>query len=172
MEKKEVIIATNFIENDDEWHDGYEEFLEINGLDESSLSLDEYISTTLDEYLKDEIVNLDVCCGDIIAIADLGFWNGRMSGYQIIKKERVNGIFDVITNEIQNYKFYCDNKNVRATLHHHDGTHYILFREIKDGADIEKITKLLYNNEEVSPKLIRNLTMSLRPYVKKIYGFK
>lgn len=172
MESKEIIIATNEIDNEEEWRERYEEYLEINDLDERDCPIEEYTSDTLEEYLRDEMTNLDVDCGDIIAIADLGFWNGRMSGYQVIKKGKLNGIFDLIGNSILNYKFYCDEKDVRAVLKHHDGTHFVLIREIKEGADIEQLTSRLHNWEDVPIGLVAKLTKSLRPLVKKVYGFK
>ena len=144
----------------------------MNGYEEGEKDLSEYVQETLDMYLEDEYTNLDKTInGNILVIADLGFWDGRRSGYQIINRNNLNAIFNVLGSDYGYFKFYCDRYDVKAELHHHDGTHYLTFREIREGKDITNLTDKLYEQEEVTQKEITRYTKSLKPYVKQIYGW-
>ena len=167
---KEHIIYSNLDINEEDWREGFEEWIEDNCLNKDEEDLSEYIQHTLDIYLEDEYANLNKECGDIIAIADLGFWDGRKSGYQVIRNHKLNGIFDVL-GSYDYFKFYCDRYDVKAELYHHDGVHYITFRLIKPNVNIDFLKNKLYEQEEVTQKEITKYTSSLRPYVKKIYGW-
>ena len=168
---KEHIIYSNLDINEEDWREGFEEWCEINGYNKDEKDLWTYIQDTLAIYLEDEHTNLNKSCGQIIAIADLGFWDGRRSAYQILNGGKVNAIFNVLDGNYDYFKFYCDRYDVKAELHHHDGVHYITFREIKPNTNIESLKDKLYEGEEVSQKDITRCTKSLRPYVKKIYGW-
>lgn len=121
------------------------------------------------QYLYDERDNLYIpLSNNVIALADLGLWNGRKSGYKILGKN-VNCIFDI--SEDENH-YYADGRNIRAKCVHHDGTNYILFRKLKDGVGINQIENLLFNNDySLTPQQISKYTESLRPYVAKVYGW-
>ena len=121
------------------------------------------------QYLYDERDNLYIpLSNNVIALADLGLWNGRKSGYKILGKN-VNCIFDI--SEDENH-YYADGRNIRAKCVHHDGTNYILYRKLKDGVTVEQIESLLLKNDYcLTPQQISKYTESLRPYVAKIYGW-
>jgi hypothetical protein len=171
MRQKEIIIATNIVDDYEDWEEGFKEFCEINGLDEKERDLYEYIEDTQTEYLYEEIRSFEKPCGHILAIADLGLWDGRHQGYQVIKTCKVNGIFKV-GNRCDYYKWYCDRYNVRGEFIHHDGTNYVLFREIKDGVNIDTLLQKIYDGETIDSKTLSKYTKSMRPYIQKVYGFK
>lgn len=121
------------------------------------------------QYLYDEIENLNISLGNnVLALADLGLWNGRKNGYKILPAN-VNSIFNV-SNDSNHY--YADGRNIRAKCSHHDGTNYILFRKLKDGVSVEQIESLLLKNDySLTSQQISKYTESLRPYVAKVYGW-
>ena len=78
--------------------------------------------------------------GNILLIADLGLWNGRKSGYRIIDNNVGNILSSLSEGEIE-YFADTQTKQVKAVQHHHDGTNYITFREIKPGVNIDNLTE-------------------------------
>lgn len=120
-------------------------------------------------YLEDEYGNLNVSLdNNIVALADLGLWDGRKSGYRILGNN-LNDIFR-ISEDYNTY--YADGRNVYAECHHHDGTNHILYRKLKKGTNIDWFENLILKNDyKLSPQQISTYTESLLPYVKKIYGW-
>lgn len=106
--------------------------------------------------------------GEILVIANLGLWNGKFNGYKILNNN-LNSILSALNCDEVYY--YSDGKNIRAEGHHHDGTNYYLFREIKDGVNIDKLKDAIYNNKEISNKVLSYYTKSLAPYVESIFGW-
>lgn len=130
----------------------------------------EYISNDIDRSYDDELYNLDVVTeSNIIAIADMGLWNGRCSGYKILDKNNLKEIL-YYGNEDYNHLYY-DGFNVYKKASHHDGTNHIMFREVRPDVDIEKLCDKIYNNEPISKATLNRYTRSLRRYVKQIYGW-
>ena len=136
-------------------------------LDDSRITDEVY--DRIDMWFEDEISNLyRVLDGRILAIADMGLWNGRRTGYKILG----NNLNEVISCGIgcDDKEIYCDGFNVLAKGYHHDGTNYVEFREIREDRNIDTLLDKIYNNEEVTRKEINYYTRSLRPYVKQVYG--
>lgn len=123
------------------------------------------------EYSYDEeLHNLDINTeGDIIAIASIGLWNRRCSGYKILDNNNLKEIL-YCGNKDYNHLYY-DGFNVYKKVIHHDGTNHIMFREVRPDVDIEKLCDKIYNNEPISNATLNRYTGSLRRYVKKIYGW-
>ena len=124
----------------------------------------------IDMNFNDETSNLDKKLnGRILAIADMGLWNGRRTGYKILG----NNLNEVLTCGIgcDDKEIYCDGFNVKAKGYHHDGTNYVEFREIREDRNIENLTDKLYSGMPVTRKEINYYTKSLLPHVKQIYGF-
>lgn len=165
--KKHLIYTTEY--NEDECRKEYEEWME--GIEESAskFTLEDYIQDVLSQNLQDEYLNLNVECGRIIAIADLGLWNGRHSAYKLNNKGILNAIFDMVHGD--DYEIFVEGNDIKAIVHHHDGTNYITFREIRKGRNIQKICDMLYNQEEVSNRLISTYTKPLGKLVASIYGW-
>lgn len=60
-----------------------------------------------------------------LMIASLGLWNGRKNGYKISDN------FFVSFGEYENFECFCYKGDVVVSASHHDGTNYILIRQIK-----------------------------------------
>ena len=124
----------------------------------------------IDMYFQDELSNLNKTLDSrILAIANMGLWNGRRSGYKILG----NNLNEILTCGIgcDDKEIYCDGFNVLAEGYHHDGTNYVEFRELKEDTNYEELLNKLYDNQPVTRAEIRKYTKSLLPYVKQIYGF-
>lgn len=162
---KEHIIWSNVNLNVEDWKD----FLEEEHPDVT----DEYKQRELieeenNEYIFCERENLNIPCGTIIAIADIGRWNGRRSGYKLIESGNVK---DILYSEADCVKWYADRYNVRAEMHDHDGSTYVLYRELRDDVNIDNLLERLYSGKPVSSRMIRHYTKSIRPYVAHVYGW-
>ena len=123
----------------------------------------------IDLFFRDEIENLDKKLdGRVIAIADLGLWDGRRQGYKILG----NNLNEVVSSTMgcDEKEVYCDAWNVRAVGYHHDGRNYVLYRELREDRNIDNFLEKIYNNETISSSTLNYYTKSLRPYVQKIYG--
>lgn len=151
------------------YQDDYNEYVaeqKENGLDESNIcSIDDW-------YNDDNQLALDLTREDfeniknentIIAIADVGRWNGRSVGYKTY-----NNISEILHSECDYIEWYCDKYDVRFTGHHHDGTNYALYREIKDEDKLEKFCDLLYSGK-ITKQQISYYTRSIKPYITKLY---
>lgn len=164
---RHLIYTTQY--DEEECKKGYEEWMEGIGESVSKFTLDDYIQDTLSQTLQDEYLNLNVECGQIIAIADLGLWDGRHSAYKLNGKGSLNAIFDMVHGD--DYEIFVEGNDVKAVVHHHDGTNYITFREVRKDRDIKKICDMLYNQKEVSNRLISAYTKPLGKLVANIYGW-
>ena len=168
---KKRIIWSNMNINPDDWKEGYKEIAAENGWEEDTddeNNLWRYIDEELDRYRDDERMNLDVPTdGHILAIADLGLWNGRKQGYKILD-ESANSIFSI--SEDYN-EYYSDGYNIRANCIHHDGTNHILYRVIREDRNIQNLLDAIYNGEEITRKKLNYYTRSLEPYVRRVYGW-
>lgn len=170
FDKNHRVIFTNLVDTDD-YLAPFEEWCNDNGLDPEEEDIYEFIKDELDVWFDDEKTNLNIPCGEIVAIADLGLWDGRHSSYKVLKGDNVNNIFNINTEDYCD--FYCDRYDVRADITHHDGTNHLLFREVREGREraFKNLCEALYNQEEVTRKQINYCTRSLRPKVAKVYGF-
>lgn len=155
----------------EDYEKGARENLEYNGAEDITEDMiQQNIYTDIDysfefalEELSKELPN------KIIAIADLGRWNGRVQGYKLLG----NNLNEVVSSTIgcDEKEVYCDAYNVRATGYHHDGRNSVLFRELREDRNIDNFLEKIYNNEEISSSTLNYYTKSLRPHVKAIYGF-
>ena len=107
----------------------------------------------------------------ILAIADIGRWNGRVMGY----RELTRNLSSILLSMNVDYlKVYFTDREVKAKGIHNDGTHYVTFRAWKDSttdAQKERATKAIYNQKENAMALVKRYTRSLAKDVKKIYGW-
>lgn len=130
---------------------------------------DEEIYDSIWESLGDEKMNLNKeINGRIVAFANLGLWDGRHNAYKKLGSN-LNSIFNV--GSYDDVEFYADKYNVRATLSHHDGTNYILFRYVEDYYKVDNICNKIYNGEMDEQEFMK-ATKSIRPFVAKIYGWR
>lgn len=166
---KRIIWSNRNLDIED-WNEAYEEYLEMNGIEEvDATDIYDFMYETNADYLDDERMNLDVETeGRILIIADLGLWHGRKSGYRILSNRNVNAILSF------NYdyaEFYGDGKDLCGTEWHHDGTNYYTYREIREDRNIDNLLEAIYNGEEISRQKLNYYTKSLYPYAAKVYGW-
>ena len=151
---------------------------------EVEVTREEYSKTITDEKLYDECYennnmwfsdereNLSSVddCGELIAIADIGRWNGRVSGYKIIKD-----LPDVLYSSCDYERVYVDsNGDLRKDESHHDGNNSILYRYFKDGLTEEQKDNFLDKiyNGECTQKDITRYTRKAGVGIAKVYGWK
>ena len=93
--------------------------------DDSYVLSEEDIADELQQELEDERCNLNKTIdGVIIVFGDLGLWNGRRQGYQILG----NNIANILYSQCEIAEWYGDGYNIRGRMSHHDGTNYTLYR--------------------------------------------
>ena len=106
---------------------------------------------------------------NIIAIADVGRWNGRIRGGKVMSNN-LNEIL-YMGRDHNDINVYCDRYNVHSELVHHDGTDRVTYRMLKEGVDADKLLEKQIYNGGLSKSDISRYTVSLTPYVKEVYGF-
>lgn len=121
------------------------------------------------DYLDDERINLSgIKTNQIVAIADLGLWNGRRTGYKLF-----DSVKDCLYSDCDDVEWYCDRYDFKATMIHHDGTNYITYREKKDNIStdqwlnfIDKIFRGIVTKADIT-----RYSKSLTPKIKNVYGW-
>lgn len=97
---------------------------------------DEEWSDEVYNELGDERQNLNKDVnGVIIAFGDLGLWNGRKQGYQILG----DNIAGILQSTQYDAEWYGDGYDIRGRMSHHDGTNYVLYRVAENRDDAEHI---------------------------------
>ena len=126
--------------------------------------LEENISMSFDDEL--ELLNKELE-GRILAIADVGTWQGRRQGYKILG----HNLNEVLASGIgcDEKEVYVGTYGVYAEGYHHDGHNFVEFREIKEYTNYDLLLDKLYNGTATRTD-IRRYTKSLKPYIQKIYG--
>lgn len=170
-------IWSNYNLNLDDWMEGIKENLDINGVDysdwpESKFEDEMWILNR--EYFYDEQANLNIPTeGHIIAIVDLGLWNGRRMGYKFEAEKNIRAClsFDA---DCEYGEWYVDShNNLRSIQSHHDGQNLLLYREVKPKISPEQLSNFcwkLYRGKATS-KDITKYTRSIGKRVKDIYGW-
>lgn len=149
--------------------DAREHLKENDFEDWKSVDVTDTIYEDINMCFEDEEFNLyKQLDGRILAIASMGLWNGRKSGYKILG----NNLNEVLTSSIgcDEKEVYCDAYNVYARGYHHDGRNNVEFREIREGRNIENLLGKIFSGQEVSRREINYYTRSLRPYIKAVHG--
>ena len=109
---------------------------------EVKLTREEYSKSLTDEKIYDECRFMNetwfddekaelkrVSEGEVLAIADLGGWNGRCSGYK-----KLESLEEVLYSSCDYERLYVDsNGDLRKDESHHDGNNFILYRYWKEG---------------------------------------
>lgn len=148
------------------------ESIEADDIEKTSITDDELYTAIAEDinvgFEDDYDYNLNKLIDhDIIAIASIGRWNGRVTGYKILS----NNLHDILQSfGCDEYKVYTDKHNVKFKGYHHDGTNSMEFRVIKNYDNIDRLLTKLYNNEPISRGLLNYYTKSLKPYITEIFG--
>lgn len=119
-----------------------------------------------DEYLSDEIENLNLELGNnIVIVADINLWSGKRKGYKIIGTN-LNSIFGTRCGDSQ--EWYIEDSEVKCKDMHHDGTNYYIYRKLKNNTDRFEFEEYTYDHP--IDEAVRKYTEPLGKYVEKIYG--
>ena len=120
-------------------------------------------------WFNDELENLDQeLDGRIIAIANLGLWDGRKSGYKI-GGTNLNEVMSIGNHDY--VKVYSDGFNIRKQSSHHDGTNTMLFRMIRENRNIDRFTDMIYSGKPISNSVLNYYTKSIEKNVRSIFGW-
>lgn len=173
-----MILFNNYDYDFNLWKKDFKEHLEINECE----NIDELVNDDSDvwEFIhemerlewEDLYTELDITIDEnIIAIANIGRWNGRKSGY----KKLSNNLKDILTvwSECDYIKIYTEKGNIKGIGAHHDGTNYITFKKWKKGITENakgKVLNAIYSNAQNKETLITRYTRSIYSDIKKIYG--
>ena len=157
-------LADDIIANPDEFgYDGDEdEPIDVDWARDLAYDLN-------NEYLGDERFNLDIDTNDIIAIGDIGRWNGRVKGY----KEIGRNIADCLYSDCDYVTWYVDRDDFKCHEIHHDGENYITYRERKNDIeweDWDDFLDMLYRGTATQED-VDKYTNSLRPQIAQVYGW-
>ena len=106
-------------------------------------------------WFEDEKHELELVSeGPVLAIADLGLWDGRRCGYKELKS-----LEDVMYSSCDYERVYVDsNGDLRKEETHHDGSNSILYRYWKNGlTDVQRENFLdkLYNGKATQKDITR-----------------
>lgn len=125
------------------------------------------------DYLDDERANLDIQLNQpIIAIADIGRWDGRYSGYGMIESGNIK---DCLESGMDYKEWFVDKEgDLRFKGIHHDGTNYYLYRVLKDNITDEEIED--FQDKIIEGKAtkadIEKYTDRLGDEIGKVYGWE
>ena len=106
---------------------------------------------------------------DILVIGDLGLWNGRKTGYRILKSRSLQECF--YGNEDEMTWYLDENGDLRCDAIHHDGTNHYLYRVMKDVSEIEKeslLVKIYYGRVHRSD--ITAMTDRIGDWIAETFG--
>jgi hypothetical protein len=165
------LIYDNYdmLDNDDEIKKGIVDNQDIPIEDITEEMIQEEKNFLYDLYYNDELGNLDIeLDGRIIAIADLGLWDGRVSGYKIGE----NNLNEIMKMGNEDYiTVYSDGFNIRKDSSHHDGTNHLLFRMVREDRNIENFTSMVYSGKPISKGILNYYTKSVEKNVRSIFGW-
>lgn len=177
-EAKENLIGNMFFDEDENGFitvtDNYGKEIKISREDYEKTLTDDKIYNECSEmersWFEDERSELKrVAEGEVIAIADLGRWNGRCGGYKIIKS-----LEDVMYTSCDYERVYVDsNGDLRKEESHHDGSNSILYRYWKEGiTEIQKENFLdkIYNGK-ISQRDITRYTRKAGLGIANAFGW-
>ena len=180
MKNNEKYIIWNseaWMDNQEDWKESYIDTCEANEIDIDIENITEddifnYAQELNNDYLNDERENLDIeIPNGIIALADIGRWNGRVNGY----KEIGTNIADCLYSNMDMVEWYVDPWGVfRSTMADHDGMTFVVYRAWKDDVTEEQKERILdgiyYGG--VSERTIRRYTRNIGKDIANVYGWK
>lgn len=170
------IIWSNYDLNLEDWIEDLKENHKDCEIDDSSWTEEMFYQKMIDYnymYFEDERVNLNIPTGRIIEIADIGLWDGRRMGYNLLNEYNINACLN-FKSDCEYAEWWVDShNNLRSRQTHHDGTHYILYREVKPEITSDQLDNFcwkLYRGKATS-KDITKYTRALGKHVRNVYGW-
>lgn len=129
---------------------------------------DEY---TFDDELDEARIMDEEHRPDILAVANLGLWNGRKTGYR-----ELGSMEDVMYVGNHDYiHIYVEGDELKKSSTHHDGTNHMVFREWKSGLSYQSklsVMDAIYNGRPEAGKLVDKYTMPMGHYWAELYGWR
>jgi hypothetical protein len=108
----------------------------------------------------------------IIAVADLGLWNGRSIGIGTSFGSNIRDIFKAMDNpDYEECSFFIADGNVVFEGVHHDGTNRVIFRKLKRGENADDITDSVIREDQFWNNYY-DKTESIAPEICKVYGIQ
>ena len=107
----------------------------------------------------------------IIAIADLGLWNGRRSGYKDIESGNVRDCLECPHDYAEIY--VDEHGDLCVDDHHHDGTNHILYRVWKSSAtdaQRDSLRSKIYAGTATRRDITR-VTRRIGDFIGDVYGW-
>lgn len=170
--KKHVIWQNIDLDFDD-----YKEELKNNLEEDEEMPSDDDIWMRMAEdnelWLDDERANLNIGLpSDIVVLADVGLWHGRRAGFRFMG----SNLRDILYEDgIECCEWYVDQYgNLKATMHHHDGTNYLEYRLIRPDLSDDQRERFEHKlrHGELNGKALAHYTMRLGDVVGDVYGWK
>lgn len=174
--KNRVLFNNNLSIN--EWKEELESYKEnlrdnqdvseesINKLDIYDLPFQYWVEDNLNWLYEDmkEMYDYDLPT-KIIVFADLGFWNGRKFGSKVLNYN-LNECF--APEEGCDYvKWELNAFDLISTQVHHDGTHYLTYRRLKDDKYQDLLMRKAYSGE-LTKRDIARYTISLKHTIERM----
>lgn len=177
MKERTIFKSYNFLTAEEEksWRNDIAEWLneDIEMEDQEPFTADDYeVTERLYEDINDnydcERANLNKTLpNNIIAFGIVGRWNGYFNG-GLVMGNNLNEI--LYTGNCDDISVTYDRYNVHSSLAHHDGTHSMTYRMIKEGVDADWLLDKQVYGGGLSKSDISRYTTSLVPYIKEVYG--
>jgi hypothetical protein len=145
---KTIVLYDSSVDNYDK--DEVAEYLREDLIDEPDEDdIYEYIQDSKQIEYQDfeellECIDEDIE-GHIVAVADVGRWNGTKFGIKELRS--IRDLFDVFQN-VDDVKVFLEDGELKAEGYHHDGTNYVTFREILPEYYYEDIEEVFYDKQD------------------------
>lgn len=171
------IIWSNYNLNLEDWIEDIKERLDECGVDYSEWDEHKFHEEMVelnDLYFEDERVNLDIPTeGRIIEIADVGLWDGRRMGYNLLDEHNVKACLN-FKSGCEYAEWWVDEADdLRSKQTHHDSYYEILYREIRPNMSSDQLDNFcwkLYRGKATS-KDITKYTRAIGKHVRNVYGW-
>ena len=158
---KDTIIWTSEIDLKD-----YKDFFEEIGLTDESEQYQE-ASEQNNMYLEDLRISFDKNIPEnykIIAVADLGFWDGRCLGVKNFQRNLYNCLFT--DKDIIDVEWAIRDGDFVSTQKHHDNTNYITYRAVPDRY-VDKLCEKIEKGLDIS-EIWDNHAKKLAPEIEEV----
>ena len=126
------------------------------------------------EYLEDERANLDINVPEgIIAIADLGLWNGRRMAYKEIGDNISDCLYGTVRGQSSCTWYVDELGDLACEESHHDGTNHYIYRAWKPGVTYDQQDALLNKlyDGTATRRDITRYTRRLGDDIAEVYGW-
>lgn len=123
----------------------------------------------------DECSNLDIDLGrPILALLDMGLWDGRKGSFALIKSGNIKSCFAPHCRCMSSNTMYVtEDGEFCQDESHHDGTNHYRYRVFKEGTteyDISQVEDAIYDGT-FTEDMLNYFTRKIGPDIAKVYGW-